>query len=67
MNRKIKISEKSKKRIMEAVSSAFTEIVSQYECYNDPPEMWSKDERDFWDVFQETQNIINRNLKSIIE
>jgi hypothetical protein len=67
MNRKIKMSEKSKERIIEDVSSAFTEIVSQYECYNAPPETWSKDERDFWDVFQETQNIININLKTIIK
>jgi hypothetical protein len=67
MNRKIKMSEKSKKRIIEAVSSAFTETVSQYECYDGPPETWTQDEREFWDVLQEMQNIINRNLKTIIE
>ena len=63
MNR---VSKKLRKKIFDAVSSAFTDTVSEYECYDFPPEVWLEHERELWDVLCKMQSRIVKNLETII-
>lgn len=64
---KIKMSNKSRFRIMAAVKKAFNEVTGQFECYDSPPEMWMDSERELWDTLQEMELKAIDNLKKIIQ
>lgn len=66
-NNQIKVSNKSKKRILDTPMQAFCDIVGKFECYDSPPEMWTTDEKERWDLLQEFEILISNKLISIIK
>jgi hypothetical protein len=62
----MKVSNKARKRILSAVTEAFTEIVAQWPCYDSPPETWQEHERDRWDELSTFADLVHKVLEGIL-
>ena len=62
----MKISNKLRKHILNTVTQAFTEIITKYDCYNSPPEMWQGYQRERWDELSALADLIQNKLDKIL-
>ncbi len=66
MTTKMKVSNKTRKRILNAVTEAFSEIVTQWPCFDSPPEMWQTEERERWDELSSLADLAQKKLDKIM-
>lgn len=61
-----KISKKTQNAIIDAIQDAFVAKVSEYAEYDNPPEMWQREERELWDNLSDLVDRAISNVKKVI-